>query len=162
MRTFRVAAAAAAVFTLLTLIPAGSAAAADVSSLAWMAGAWGGEEKGVFTEEHWIEPRGGMMLGVNRAVSGGRAVSFEFLRIESAREGIVYWASPGGKPATPFRLVESGPTRAVFENREHDFPSRVLYWLADGALHARIEGTVQGRPKSLEWTWRPLAAGRKN
>jgi hypothetical protein len=56
-----------------------------------------------------------------------------------------------GRPPTPFKLVESGERRAVFANPQHDFPKRILYWLAkDGALHARIEGDAG---KSMEWRW---------
>ena len=57
-------------------------------------------------------------------------------------------------PPTPFRLVESADKRAVFENKEHDFPQRILYWIdAAGALHARIEGPQDGRTVSEEWVW---------
>jgi len=104
-----------------------------------------------------MEPKGGMMLGVHRDVKNGRAVSFEFFRIEAADDGITYFAQPHGKPATPFKLVaeESKGNRAVFANPEHDFPKRILYWLArDGALHARIEGDASSTEKPMEWTWR--------
>lgn len=121
----------------------------------WMAGSWAGVQDGVEMEEHWTAARGGSMLGLHRDVAKGRTASFEFLRIELAKEGAVYWASPGGAPATPFQMIESGPRRVVFENREHDYPTRILYWIAaDGALHARIEGTLHGKAESSEWTWR--------
>jgi uncharacterized protein DUF6265 len=141
---------------------AGSAVAAeaagpatDVAALEWMAGRWEGTTDGVAMEEHWLPARGGAMLGVHRDVAGGRMVSFEFLRIESDAQGIVYLASPKGRPATPFRLVESGKARAVFANPQHDFPERILYWLGeDGSLHARIEGNQGGKPASEEWAWK--------
>jgi len=128
-----------------------------LSKLSWMAGRWSGEDAGTSIEEVWLEPRGGLMLALHRDVKGGRAVSFEFLRIESTREGIVYFASPQGAPATPFRFVEasSGSKRAVFENPTHDFPNRILYWLdGAGAMHARIEGKLEGKAESQEWVWR--------
>ena len=96
---------------------------------------------------------GGLMLGVHRDVAGGKAVHFEFLRIESTPGGIVYLASPQGKPATPFKMVESAKERVVFENPDHEYPRRILYWLADGKMHARIEGTPRGKAKSEEWVW---------
>ena len=47
--------------------------------------------------------------------------------------------------------------RAVFENRQHDFPQRILYWLdASGAMHARIEGPQGGKTVSEEWVWRKV------
>jgi hypothetical protein len=123
-----------------------------VASLSWMAGSWSGEEHGALAEEVWMEPKGGLMLGQHRDLKGGKAVAWEFLRIQDDETGTVYWGSPMGVTPTPFRLVEQGPQRAVFANPEHDFPKRILYWLdGDGALHARVdagEGT-----KGPEWRW---------
>lgn len=139
---------------------AASAGGPDLGELAWMAGAWEGDDGRMQMEEHWLAPKGGTMLGLHRDLASGRTVGFEFLRIEALADGIVYVASPQGRPGTPFRLVESGAKRAVFENREHDFPQRILYWLdADGSLHARIEGPQDGKPVSQEWTWRRAASG---
>ena len=46
------------------------------------------------------------------------------------------------------------PRRAVFENKQHDFPQRILYWLdAKGALRARIEEPQGGKTASEEWVW---------
>ncbi len=135
------------------------ARATDLSGLAWMAGEWSGVQGGVEMEEFWQKPKGNFMLGLHRDVARGRTVSFAFMRIEATPEAITYWASPGGRPATPFRLIEQKEKRVVFENAKHDFPQRVIYWLSDdGALHAKIEGTVNGKTSAEEWTWR--RAGR--
>ncbi|HEX7252970.1 MAG TPA: DUF6265 family protein [Thermoanaerobaculia bacterium] len=142
----------------LTSHPAKAAASAEtgpLARLAWLAGDWEGDDAGVWNEERWMEPSGGMMLAVHRDTSGGKATSFEFLRIESTSDGIVYFASPRGKAPTPFRLVESGARRAVFENEQLEFPRRVIYWMEkEGELHARIEGTRSGKAQSAEWTWK--------
>lgn len=133
----------------------GGTTATDLSELAWMAGNWTGVQDGVEMEELWQAPKGNIMLGLHRDVARGRTASFEFLRIEATKDGITYWASPGGRPATPFGLVELKNKRVVFENAKHDFPQRIIYWLSDdGALHAKIEGTQGGKPAAAEWTWR--------
>jgi hypothetical protein len=142
-----------------TCLLAGSGTAraekAEVTTLAWLAGSWQGTAGGVEMEELWLPPKGGAMVGLHRDVAGGRMVSFEFLRIEADADGLVYQASPRGRPATPFRLVESAKNRVVFANPQHDFPQRILYWLEDdGRLHARIEGEQKGKPASEEWAWR--------
>ncbi|MDQ5872348.1 MAG: DUF6265 family protein [Acidobacteriota bacterium] len=130
---------------------------ASLDPVAFIAGTWSGEDGGVRMEEHWTAPSGGLMLGLHRDVAEGRAVFFEFLRIEATPKGIVYLASPKGAPATPFPLVESGENRAVFENRTHDFPTRIIYRLMpDGSLNARIEGTKKGKPAFEEWTWKKV------
>jgi hypothetical protein len=128
-----------------------------LDGLAWLAGTWSSEAGGTHTEESWLPPRAGTMLGVNRATQGSRMLSFEFLRIECGPEGATYWSSPSGGPLTPFRLKTLEARRVVFENPAHDFPTRILYWLdAEGRLHARIEGPA-GTEKALEWTWRRAA-----
>ena len=106
-------------------------------------------------EEHWTSPSGGALVGLHKDVKGGRMVSFEFLRIEATKEGgVVYLASPAGAPVTSFRMVTLEDRRVVFENKEHDFPQRILYWLdAGGALHARIEGRQGGKDLHEEWVW---------
>jgi Domain of unknown function (DUF6265) len=127
---------------------------ADLDQLAWLVGSWIERKQGVETEEHWIAPKGGIMLGVNRTVRAAGKTSFEFLRIARTSSGVSYFASPAGRPATEFPLVEAGDKKAVFENPKHDFPTRILYRLdADGALHGRIEGMIGGKMRSQEWRW---------
>jgi hypothetical protein len=135
----------------------GAAPDGALAEVAWLAGTWvspGG--KGPRTEEHWIPPAGGSMLGVNRTVIGGRTAFFEFLRLEADEQGLVYHAAPMGRhPATPFRLVEVTPGRVVFENPRHDFPQRIIYRRdGDRGLVQRIEGTEAGETKSSEWRLR--------
>ena len=82
-------------------------------------------------------------------------VSFEFVRIGPGDDGVVtYFASPRGAAPTLFRLVEITENKAVFADPTHDFPQRVLYWLTpDGALHARVEGTIRRQARSEESRW---------
>ncbi len=129
----------------------------QLADLAWLSGLWEGDDGKLAMEELWLPPKGGMMAAIHRdySIAKGKTVSFEFLRIEETRDGLVYLAMPQGRPATPFKLVEGGPERLVFENKAHDFPTRILYWRTpDGLLHARIEGTMKGQPASEEWTWK--------
>ncbi len=137
----------------------GDAITTNINELAWIAGSWAGIKNGVEMEELWQAPKGNTMLGLHRDVAKGRTVLFEFLRIEATAEGITYWASPQGRTATPFKLIELKSRRAVFENTKHDFPQRIIYWLGDdGALHAKIEGMIKNKPASEEWSWQKVAA----
>ena len=127
----------------------------DVSILSWMSGTWVEVIGQTEMEEQWTTPKGGSLLGVHRDVRAGRTISFEFMRIQQDADGITFWGSPGGKPAVPFRAIEVTSQRVTFENKEHDFPQRVIYWLtADEMLHAKIEGTMNGKLESEEWAWK--------
>jgi uncharacterized protein DUF6265 len=146
-------------FLLIIAFSVGAAVRSDdLSILGWMVGHWTGVQNGMEMEELWLAPKGNTMLAVHRDVLRGQTVSFEFLRIEATAEGVTYWASPKGRPATPFRMVEQKNKRVVFENPAHDFPTRIIYWLgADNSLHARIEGTLDGKPTAEEWAWQKRA-----
>jgi hypothetical protein len=125
--------------------------AQEINKLAWMTGTWTMAKDGETVQESWLGPRGGMMVAVNLTSSPKRN-SFEFLRIVEGPGGLVYLASPGGKSVTEFKLKEMGEKKVVFENPAHDFPQRVIYWIeADGAMKARIEGTIQSKARAMEW-----------
>lgn len=146
-------AARALLAALLSAAPAH--AACPVDTLAWLTGSWSATRNGVREEEHWMAPRAGVMVGMNRIATDTKLRGFEFFRIETRGDSVFYMSSPGGRhPATPFRLKECGPGRVVFENPAHDFPQRVIYQLVHpDTLHARIEGTMKGRISSANWTW---------
>ena len=44
----------------------GNDKAPTLETLKWLAGRWEGDVEGDITEEHWTEPGGGMLLGMNR------------------------------------------------------------------------------------------------
>jgi hypothetical protein len=143
-----------AVVVAASIVPA--ARGASLADLAWMSGSWSSTQEGKVSEEHWTAPAGGMMLGVHRDVDGATA-AFEFLRIEQSGDAITYLASPRGKPATPFALVESSKERVVFANPEHDFPKKILYWREGASLCASIEGPRNGQTVSERWCWEPAS-----
>lgn len=128
--------------------------AQELSAAGFLAGNW--LETGAHgeTQEMWTSPRGELMAAVNTARRGTRT-SFEFLRIERRDGKLVYLASPGGRmPPTAFPLKEHGSGHLLFENPQHDFPSRIQYRLDGDTLVARIEGTLGGKDRSMEWRFR--------
>jgi hypothetical protein len=133
-------------------LSAAEPASDTVADLDWMAGHWRMEHDGMVVEEGWFEPSGGTMLGINRSVSEGRTVAFEFLRLEEREGEVVLFANPDGRcPATPFGLVELGEREAVFANPEHDFPQRIVHRRDGDRLTALIDGRVDGERRRPEW-----------
>lgn len=145
-----------AVVVSLSAVRAEPVAQPALESLAWLAGSWSGTSRGIEMEEHWTAPKGNTMVGIHRDVGNGLTLAFEFLRIEQRDGQLVYLSMPDGRsPATPFALKESAATRVVFENAAHDFPQRIIYWKDGRNLRARIEGSVNGKASSQEWSWSP-------
>jgi len=123
----------------------------------WMAGCWRLESGARVVEEMWMSPAGGVMLGVGRTVSNGRAVDHEFMQIRGDAGRVVFVANPSGQPEASFQMIKSGAREVVFQNPAHDFPQRVMYRLQDGTLTGRIEGTQNGKPRSADFPMRKVA-----
>jgi hypothetical protein len=129
------------------------AADSQLARVAWLAGCWRGIDAEPGTAEHWMAPAGGTLLGMARTVRQGRTVEHEFLQIRETAEGkLVYVAQPSGQAMAQFTAIRVGEREVVFENAEHDFPQRILYRLdGEGRLQARIEGTLKGASKGLDF-----------
>ena len=146
--------AIAAIVLALTISATHTAHAGGLNALGWMAGSWAGEQNGKREEEHWMAPRGDLMVGMHRDSRAGKPSQFEFFRIQERPDGVYYLTQPGGAPVTAFKLVEQGARRVVFENKDHDYPQRIIYWQdAPGELRAKIAGTMKGKADSVQWRW---------
>jgi len=147
-----------AVALIVTLAASVSAQEAkfSINDVSWLAGCWeiNVGEKQLLVTEQWMGPAGGLMIGAGRTVKGGKAVGFEFLRLVEEVDGIFYVAKPSAnKDETRFRLVRSGPSDVTFENPTHDFPQRILYRRDGDKLHARIEGTSNGKTRGMDFPY---------
>jgi hypothetical protein len=121
----------------------------DLAVLAWLVGDWEGTAGEAEFDEHWVPAKGGIMLGVGRWVKGGRATSFEFMRIEARPDGIRFVAHPGGGPGVTFRATKVAADEVVFECPENDFPKIVRYALTgEDTLEARISNSEDGEGPS--------------
>lgn len=141
---------------LLSATPAFAGETATVADLAWMAGDWVQESPGVTVRETWLPPLDGAMAGVTQTHRAGRPAGTEFTTITTGPAGVTFTAYVAGQPPTPFVLQPGKPGEAVFENPEHDFPQRVIYRRCDADLCARIEGSVGGQLRGMDWRYRRL------
>ncbi len=163
MPTTRSTAAIGGLLLLLAATPLNTTAqpegpardAVSLDDIAWMAGHWASEDDGTLSEELWMPPAGGVMLGLHRDSREDPARAFfEYLRIETRGDTLVYIAQPGGGEATVFALARCDDRRAVFTNPGHDFPKQIAYWLDDeGRLNASASGAVGEGDPELQWRW---------
>lgn len=104
---------------------------ARVADLAWLAGHWRGTLKnGATFETFYTDASGGTVLSVSKEHRGGRTLTFE-LELFHEKEGrLIYLPHPNGtRSAHPFPLLafDAAARRAVFENKEHDFPQTFTF-----------------------------------
>ena len=139
------------------LVAAPTAEVGHADELAWMAGSWVSEGDSQWTEERWSRPRGGVMLGTGLSGQGGRAESFEFMRIAADEEGrLTFWAAPEGGSPTAFRYETGGEREAAFVNPGHDYPQRISYRREGPELVA----TISRADGSRSQTWRFVRRSR--
>lgn len=143
------------VVLMAALLGAPACAAPSAAELGWMAGSWvENRPDGRLTEEVWMQPRGGMLLGMSRSGKWDRIGLFEFMRIAEGVDGrLSLQAQPGGGPPAEFPLVQATVQSATFENPAHDHPTRIRYWRDGAKLMAEIEGKDgAGR---MRWSYSP-------
>lgn len=127
----------------------------SIGDLAWLAGCWEANLRGREVSEQWMKPGGGIMLGMARTVSQGKAAEFEFTQIREDKDGAIFYvAKPSGQAEASFKLIKLENKGVVFENPEHDFPQRIIYRLQpDGSLFARVEATVKGQLRGIDYPY---------
>ncbi len=138
--------------------PHASAQHTDLSGLQFLTGCWEGPFAGGAStmEEFYTSPSSNLILGTTRYMRDGRAVQFEFTKIELRDGEIVLTPYPNGRPsADEFRLTHLGPTEAVFEAPEHDYPKRIIYRTErDGTRVAQIDAGADDT-EPTQWRLRP-------
>jgi hypothetical protein len=137
--------------------PATCQPVASTADLKFMTGCWKFEAKGRIVEEHWMTPAGGSLLGVSRTVVNGKTTEYEFLQIRDLPEGLTYIAKPSSQPEAKFIAKSRTGDEIVFENPAHDFPQRIRYRLAGDTLQARIEGTMKGKERGIDFLYQPTS-----
>ena len=121
----------------------------EVADLHWMSGLWANET----SEEYWSEPKNGTMFGYNRQLRDGGTPFFEHLQLTQGPKGVSYWANPLGKGWTQFELTDAGSNFAVFENKQHDYPTRIVYHRGGVVMKVEISDMGENRKS---WTWRKI------
>jgi hypothetical protein len=130
-------------------------AAPSSPRFAWLAGCWRLEANGRVIDESWMAARGGTMLGMSRTVRGDSLVSYEFLRLFTRGDSLVYAARPSGQAPAEFTAPLPARDEISFANPAHDFPQRIVYRrVSDDAIEARVEGTIGGRERVQRFPYR--------
>ena len=132
-----------------------AAAAAEAPAMpAFMSGCWDlrAETGNGWTQECWMEPRAGLMLGASREGADEKLKSWEQMRIELGANGkLTFFGSPGGRPAVAFEARTASATSIEFTNAAHDYPQRIRYELKDGRLNAEI--SLLDGTKAVQWSY---------
>ena len=100
---------------------------AKIDSLAWLAGKWSGPMWGGEFVATYGAPAGGTLISFSELRKDGKAAFYEFEVFEATDGGLVFTPYPRGQRKETFKLTSSEAEKAVFENPEKDFPTRIEY-----------------------------------
>jgi hypothetical protein len=130
-----------------------------LAALAWLEGCWQGTVNQREFREHWLPPRGGMLIGAGQSVLRGKMQDYEFLRIEPKSDGVFFSQFGGDRKETSFRLDkvvnEDKDTIFTFANTADAFPARLIYRRGtEGWLYETIEGKMNGTDRQVIYPMR--------
>ena len=136
----------------LIALPAAANPSSQVARLSWITGTWSETKGEVTTWETW-QASDGALVGAGETLRAGKPPHVERMKITAEPAGATFTALIPGQPPTPFLLLAGAEGEAVFENKAHDFPQRVIYRRCGAELCARIEGMTGGKLQFQEWRY---------
>jgi hypothetical protein len=152
-------------FLLLVLFIAAGAAKAgaqnysqkEFDALRGLTGLWKMETKRGPLYEEWKVLPDGKLYGRSYKINNKDTMVLERVELTFQEGKIVYKPIVTGQnneQPVPFNLSTLTGKKYVFENKEHDYPQRVIYNIVSKkVLLARIEGTNNGKEMSSDFTY---------
>ncbi len=144
-----------ATFLSCTLLSLAAPQSQPLRELVWMAGLWKSNMGKSPSFEQWTKINDSLFTARSFVVKGTDTTILEHVRLAAMDSGIFYIAHPRQNPApTWFRLIQKDSAGWVFENPQHDFPTRVIYrQITPDSMHARIEGLRKGQPAKVDFVF---------
>ena len=128
--------------------------AQDDSIIMLFPGLWKMEIENAEIYEEWQLVNKNELIGTSYSLENGIKIINENLWIKKFMDKWAYIAVTANEEITLFPLVEHSPKKLIFENKEHDFPQRIIYeFHKDGKLTAALEGNVNGGLKRKEFSF---------
>ncbi len=118
----------------------------ELSELSWILGKWQVNESNSF--EEWVRVDDNLYRGKGYEIRKNDTLITESINIVQNGKEVFYIPTVTdqneGKPVE-FKLVSKKAKELIFENKNHDFPQRIIYVkVGENQIDARIEGEKQG------------------
>jgi hypothetical protein len=132
----------------------------EFQSLYNLTGIWKMETKKGALYEQWWKVDGQKLQVKSFKVNHSDTTILESVQVTFADGKIYYTPVVTGQneeQPVPFQLISNENNRFVFENKEHDYPQRVIYKIVShDSVHARIEGKLKGKEMSSDFYYSRL------
>lgn len=128
-----------------------------VEQLHWLIGNWENISEESESYENWTRKNDSTLSSFSYTIVKKDTVFAEIISLQQRNnEVFMKVAVPNQNDAkgVTFTLISSEDGIFTFENKEHDFPSRINYSNPEHSiLHAWIEGTVKGEDRMVDFTF---------
>jgi len=146
-------------FIVVALPVIGSAQTSfSMDDLAFMHGSWSLKtEKGRIVES-WKKINHAYFEGISYSIGhSGDSILLETVKLRKL-DGAIFFIptgyAEGNNSTIAFKLISAENNTFIFENKEHDFPTRIVYRsVSDDKILAWIEGSVNGKLKKIEYPY---------
>lgn len=132
----------------------------DFEKLRSIVGTWLNKRTRGDIYETWIRKSEHEFAGMSYTLSGGDTTPLEKVRLYIQAGQIVYApvaARQNDDKEVLFKLKTIEGSRFVFENKQHDFPQRIVYdFRTSDSLYAHIEGEVQSKQRRVDYPYRRI------
>ena len=119
---------------------------ADFKPLYKLASAWEIKSQNGVLVEQWVRINDSIMHSRSYRVNGKDTIPEETVELKFANGRISFTPTvPNqnqGKPVS-FTLVSIEGTKFTFENKQHDFPQRIIYHIREKTLNVTISGNTK-------------------
>lgn len=130
----------------------------DFSKLYPIIGEWSMPFKEGQLTEKWDKKYDKMLFGETLYSVNDKVISKESIKLALTNGRIYYTPLVYGQnndEPVPFVLIESEENRFVFENKEHDFPQKIIYELkSKDVLNATVEGETEKGFKKIVYKFK--------
>lgn len=126
-----------------------------INQLQWLLGTWTNETIAEFSQETWSKENDSTYTAYSFVEIDSKVVFAETMALEQKTDSLfltVVTANQNDAIPVTFKLISSEKGQFIFENKNHDFPERIIYTNpVKDSLHAWIEGTVNGEAKKVDF-----------
>lgn len=128
-----------------------------IAQLNWLLGTWTNDAGEEFSQETWSKENDSTFTAFSFKQIDGKTVFAETMALEQKGGRLLLTVATANEiesaPVT-FSFISSGEKQFTFENKNHDFPERIIYTNpVKDSLHAWIEGTVNDEDKKVEFNF---------
>ncbi|MCF2504639.1 DUF6265 family protein [Dyadobacter sp. CY107] len=132
----------------------------DFEKLNAIVGSWKMQRTGGDMYETWHRVSPSEFSGVSYKLENGDTVKLETVRLYLSNRRVIYAPVTFGQndeKEVLFDLKSIQGKKFIFENPKHDFPQRIGYaFLPADSLHAYIEGTIDSKPRHIDYKYSKL------